>query len=173
MSSDSSEDFHILPLQPDLTEEEIEQLFNEQTALAAQRSLIEFDPFPHNNNDTSTDDPNIIRVRFYEDWVRVKDSLRINKRDSRESKSSYLEKLVNPLFYAGFIVCKTHSLLYIMGIVGKNVQDWNSQVEGKIKDFTNMFNNEQEQKNSHFLIFGPWINMSKFPANVEKLLRDQ
>ncbi|GAA0147730.1 hypothetical protein LIER_07358 [Lithospermum erythrorhizon] len=79
----------------------------------------------------------------------------------------------NPLFYDSFSMYKTLGLLCILEIVDKNVKYWNYEVEGKIKDFTNMIYNKEEQNNSHFLIFGPWINMSEFPANIDKLLKDK
>ncbi|GAA0159511.1 hypothetical protein LIER_16267 [Lithospermum erythrorhizon] len=48
-----------------------------------QRSLIEHDPFPTSNEINLPND--VIRVRFYEDWIRMKNSLRTNRRESGDS----------------------------------------------------------------------------------------
>ncbi|GAA0185148.1 hypothetical protein LIER_32436 [Lithospermum erythrorhizon] len=64
LSSDSSDDFLILPHQLNMTEEEMDHLFEEQAAIAAQRSL---DPFPYISEINGMEDNSVIRIRFYED----------------------------------------------------------------------------------------------------------
>ncbi|GAA0157823.1 hypothetical protein LIER_15006 [Lithospermum erythrorhizon] len=67
-SLESSDDFYIIPLNPNLTEEQIDQFFEAQTEMAAQMSINEYEPFNQNIQR--------IQVRFYEDFAQVKLALK-------------------------------------------------------------------------------------------------
>ncbi|GAA0145262.1 hypothetical protein LIER_05499 [Lithospermum erythrorhizon] len=140
--------FNILPLQPDLTEEEIEQLFTEQTELATQRSIQEHDPFPQPitqicqlmrmlsgfaSMKTSDNDSEPIDGLGLFNFSSSSESDRETIPAFEDTNWLSMASDFNPIFYAGFIMCKTP--IFISIVVG-NVQEWNKEVEDKIGIFT-------------------------------------
>ncbi|GAA0171607.1 hypothetical protein LIER_25597 [Lithospermum erythrorhizon] len=79
----------------------------------------------------------------------------------------------NPLFYVGFVICKSPSLIFIYGVVSQSVDNWNRKVEEKIIEFSCLLHGEDEKDNSHFLIFGPWTNLNEFPSKIKNLLQNR
>ncbi|GAA0156499.1 hypothetical protein LIER_38281 [Lithospermum erythrorhizon] len=119
-------DFHLLPLDPDppiWTEEEIDQFFEAQIAIAAQQSINEHQPFPPNRTSTVPDDSNAVRVRP----------------ENSSDESTWLTAATdfNPLFYAGFVLCKTPFLIFAPWTTLEEYPKkiWNLLTESRISGF--------------------------------------
>ncbi|KAG9145582.1 hypothetical protein Leryth_024525 [Lithospermum erythrorhizon] len=71
-----------------------------------------------------------------------------------------------PPFYAGFIMCKSPTLICICGVVTQSIEIKNKEIEESIRGFSCLLLGANEVDNSHFLIFGPSISLTEFPPKL-------
>ncbi|GAA0164757.1 hypothetical protein LIER_20314 [Lithospermum erythrorhizon] len=83
------------------------------------------------------------------------------------SASSNFGSLV--FFFAGFVVCRSETMISIYGIVADTMLNWTTLVERKVMGFGTTLREMEDRNNTHFLVFGPWKNIKELPKNIASL----